>query len=150
VTEARALQDQLRHQASHDTLTGLANRALFGERLATAGAAGVLLIDLDDFKSINDTYGYHVGDAVLTSVARLLRTCVPDGGVPARLGGDEFAVLLPGMDEAAARLLVARFHALLDEPMLLEGAVAGGGSVGVVAGEPDDPQALLRRADAAM
>src|SRR5690606_23514020 len=94
VTEARLLQDQLRHQASHDALTGLPNRALFAERLAAAanGLAAILVIDLDDFKWINDTYGHHIGDKVLIGVADRLHSVMPENGTPARLGGDEFAV----------------------------------------------------------
>nr|BFE71650.1 hypothetical protein GCM10020092_049510 [Actinoplanes digitatis] len=98
VTESRELQDRLRHQATHDELTGLANRVLFGERLAETVGTGVALlhVDLDGFKPINDTYGHHAGDVVLTRVAERLRAVLPPDAMPARLGGDEFAVLLPG------------------------------------------------------
>jgi diguanylate cyclase (GGDEF)-like protein len=134
--EARGLQEQLRHQATHDALTGLANRALFDERLdAVTGPAAVLLVDLDGFKSINDTHGHHAGDVILTAVADRLRRCVPASATAARLGGDEFAVLLPGADEPTARLLVDRFTALLDEPVAVDGVVLRAeASIGVAAG----------------
>jgi diguanylate cyclase (GGDEF)-like protein len=154
VTEARMLQDQLRHQASHDSLTGLANRELFGDRLVAAtraGHAAVLLIDLDDFKWVNDTYGHHIGDEVLIGVADRLRACVPGDGTPARLGGDEFAVLLPGADEESAQRLATRFLTLLEQPMLVEGwQLQVRASVGLVAGDADEAEALLRQADTAM
>jgi diguanylate cyclase len=151
--EARGLQEELRHQATHDALTGLANRALFDERLdASTGAAAVLLVDLDDFKVINDTYGHHAGDAVLVAVADRLSRCVPASATAARLGGDEFAVLLPGADAAAARRLADRFTALLAEPVYVDGQpLRAGASVGVAARAGADPGVtLLRDADGAM
>ncbi|SDZ47253.1 PAS domain S-box-containing protein/diguanylate cyclase (GGDEF) domain-containing protein [Micromonospora pattaloongensis] len=154
VTEARMLQDQLRYQASHDSLTGLANRALFGERLSAAtraGRAAVLLIDLDDFKSVNDTYGHHVGDAVLIGVADRLRACVPDEGTAARLGGDEFAVVLPGADTPTGQALASRFLTLLAQPMTIEGSqLSVNASVGLVTGDATEADELLRLADATM
>ncbi|MET8153225.1 diguanylate cyclase domain-containing protein [Actinoplanes sp. NPDC049668] len=153
VTESRELQDRLRHQATHDELTGLANRALFGERLAAAVDDGVavLHVDLDGFKPINDTYGHHAGDAVLTWVADRLRAVVPADAMPARLGGDEFAVLLPGASRPAAELVAERFRAALAQPIEVDGhSLRVAASVGVVAGAGVDPNALLRQADAAM
>jgi diguanylate cyclase len=151
--EARGLHEQLRLQATHDALTGLANRALFDERLeASTGPAAVLLVDIDAFKAVNDTYGHHAGDAVLVAVADRLRRCVPPSATAARLGGDEFAVLLPGADAAAARLLADRFTAKLGEPVLVDGQpLRAGASVGVAAGTGSATGvALLREADAAM
>ena len=153
VTDARRLQDQLRHEATHDALTGLANRVLFGRRLAAevTGGAALLHIDLDGFKPINDTYGHHAGDVVLVRVAELLRAALPSGAVAARLGGDEFAVLLPGAGTAAADLVADRFLTALTEPFEVDGRrLTIGASVGVVAGAGVDPDALLRRADEAM
>jgi PAS domain S-box-containing protein len=99
ITEARVLHDKLRHQATHDALTGLANRALVEQRLrTTTGTVSVLLIDLDGFKPVNDRHGHHAGDRVLVEVARRLTGT----GLAARLGGDEFAILLPGMSHADA------------------------------------------------
>jgi diguanylate cyclase (GGDEF)-like protein/PAS domain S-box-containing protein len=154
VTEARHLEEQLRHRATHDVLTGLANRGLFDERLAEsvrAGTTAVLLIDLDDFKFINDTYGHHAGDTVLIGVADRLRRCLPPHGTAARIGGDEFAVLLPGMDDAGARRTASRFHTLLEQPMVVDGRpLRARASVGVVSADTNDAETLLRSADAAM
>jgi diguanylate cyclase (GGDEF)-like protein/PAS domain S-box-containing protein len=153
VTDARELQDRLRHEATHDALTGLANRVLFGRRLAAEVTTGValLLIDLDGFKPINDTYGHHAGDAVLVRVAERLRAALPSGAVAARLGGDEFAALLPEAGMATAELVVDRFRAALAEPIEVDGQrLTVSASIGVVAGAGVDPEALLRSADAAM
>jgi len=101
VSERRTLQHQLSHQAFHDALTDLPNRALFARRLqdslqATDRTTAVLLIDLDGFKSVNDTLGHGAGDELLQRVAGRLRECVRDGDTVARLGGDEFAIVMPG------------------------------------------------------
>jgi diguanylate cyclase (GGDEF)-like protein/PAS domain S-box-containing protein len=152
VTQARILQDRLRHQATHDDLTGLANRALLDTRLSeTAGTTSVLLVDLNDFKLVNDTHGHHVGDAVLVAVADRLRAVVPPGGTAARIGGDEFAVLLPDLDEATARQVGDRFLALLEEPVVVhQQRLRVRASVGIAEGSAADREALLRHADAAM
>jgi diguanylate cyclase (GGDEF)-like protein/PAS domain S-box-containing protein len=153
VTDARELQDRLRHEATHDALTGLANRVLFGRRLAAEVTGGVALlhIDLDGFKPINDTYGHHAGDAVLVRVAERLTAALPAGSVAARLGGDEFAALLPRAGRAAAEQAADRFRAALTEPIEVDGqGLTISASVGVVAGTGVDPEALLREADAAM
>jgi len=153
VTEARLLQDQLRHQASHDALTGLPNHALFAERLAAAanGLAAILVIDLDDFKWINDTYGHHIGDKVLIGVADRLHSVMPEHGTPARLGGDEFGVLLPGADAPRAGEFATRFLDVLNQPMEIEGRqLQVRASVGLVAGDTAEAEMLLRQADAAM
>jgi diguanylate cyclase (GGDEF)-like protein/PAS domain S-box-containing protein len=153
VTDARELQDRLRHEATHDALTGLANRVLFGRRLAAEITSGVALlhIDLDGFKPINDTYGHHAGDIVLVRVAERLRGALPETAVAARLGGDEFAVLLPGAGTATAGLAADRFRAALAEPIEVDGHLLTiGASIGVVAGTGVDPEALLRSADEAM
>src|SRR6201991_4615942 len=108
VNKLQSLQDQLHHQAYHDPLTDLPNRTLFMERvreeLADDGAAAVLFVDVDDFKTINDSLGHHIGDALLVSVAERMRGCVRPEDTIARLGGDEFAVMVPGV---AARLVDA-------------------------------------------
>ncbi|WP_432827508.1 diguanylate cyclase domain-containing protein [Dactylosporangium sp. CA-092794] len=151
-TQARLLQDELRHQATHDGLTGLANRALFDARLSALSVpAAVLLVDLNGFKAVNDTYGHHVGDAVLAGVADRLAAATTPGGTAARLGGDEFAVLLPGADAAAAAGVAERFLALLAAPMLVDGHhLPVRATVGIADGPPGDPDALLRRADTEM
>ena len=107
ITERQALEQELRHQAFHDALTGLANRALFEDRLAHALAGArrhgrpiaVLFLDLDDFKTINDSLGHAVGDELLRTAARRIAAEVRVTDTAARLGGDEFAVLLETMDE---------------------------------------------------
>ena len=150
-------QRRLRHQAYHDPLTGLANRALFRERLS--GALGtrpvaVLFADLDDFKLINDSFGHAIGDRLLRAIGERLLGCVPPDDLVARLGGDEFAVLL---DHRAgeAELIAHRMLATMREPFLIDGhTIAVGASIGMVLPEPADaplsPDILLRRADAAM
>jgi diguanylate cyclase (GGDEF)-like protein len=154
--EARELEERLRYQTQHDSLTALANRALFGERLAAAAPAGaaVLHIDLDGFKTINDTYGHHAGDAVLIEVAARLRASLPPGGLAARLGGDEFAALLPGAGpdvEALAQAVAERFQTVLRLPVTVDGRpLTIGASIGVAAGAGGDPEALLRLADEQM
>ena len=100
VRQLRELQEQLQHQAFHDSLTDLANRSLFINRvedaLAAAGArrVAVLFIDIDDFKTFNDSLGHAAGDELLLAVADRLRACLRPGDTVARLGGDEFALLL--------------------------------------------------------
>jgi diguanylate cyclase (GGDEF)-like protein/PAS domain S-box-containing protein len=151
-TEARALHDELQRQATHDALTGLANRVLLHRRLnATPGRVSMLLIDLDGFKEINDRHGHHTGDEVLKEVAQRLAGLLGAGELAVRLGGDEFAVLLPGTDVTAAGRLAERIAAVVAEPMPIgEALLSVGASVGVSAGEPGDGDDLLRKADAAM
>jgi diguanylate cyclase (GGDEF)-like protein len=155
-------QQRLHHQAYHDPLTGLANRALFRERLGRALDAhrrdgrpvALLFADLDDFKLINDSFGHAIGDRLLRAIAERLAVCVPADDLAARLGGDEFAVLL---DHRAgeAELIAHRMLAVLREPFLIDGhTIAVGASIGMVLPEPADADlsadTLLRRADAAM
>src|SRR4029079_15455156 len=120
VNELQSLQDQLHHQAYHDPLTDLPNRTLFMERvrkeLADDGSAAVLFVDVDDFKTINDSLGHHVGDALLVSVAERMRGGVRPEDTIARLGGDEFAVMIPGVGDplidgrAVARRILKAFE----------------------------------------
>ncbi|HUG85261.1 MAG TPA: diguanylate cyclase, partial [Euzebya sp.] len=157
ITEARMLENRLRHEASHDGLTGLANRALFDERLDDAMGppshdenVALLAIDLDDFKGVNDELGHPTGDALLVAVAERLRGCVRAGDTVARVGGDEFAVLLPGASATTADSIAQRIREELVEPVLCEGhTLRVGASVGVCTGA-GDAHALVREADAAM
>jgi diguanylate cyclase (GGDEF)-like protein len=155
-------QQRLHHQAFHDPLTGLANRALFRERLVAAldrhrtrdQPMALLFADLDDFKAINDSFGHAVGDRLLHAVGDRLDGCVRRDDVVARLGGDEFAVLIerqPGDAEPVGQ----RILSALREPFVVDGhTVTVSASVGLVVPDRADntltADGLLRRADAAM
>ncbi|GAB3855517.1 putative bifunctional diguanylate cyclase/phosphodiesterase [Dactylosporangium cerinum] len=145
-------QRLLREQATHDALTGLPNRALFNDTLDEAFHGAAILVDLDDFKTVNDTLGHHVGDGLLVEVGRRLRAAVRPGDLVARLGGDEFAVLLPGAGDHAAGEVAERILAELANPVTTHGHLLSvGASVGVAERlADDDPQSLLRHADIAM
>ncbi|MCZ2859066.1 sensor domain-containing diguanylate cyclase [Blastococcus sp. VKM Ac-2987] len=158
--KARLLQT-VRHQATHDALTGLPNRVLFLDRLTAAIAAAdgrshvaVLFCDLDRFKQVNDTLGHAAGDELLRQVSARLLAAVRPGDVVGRLSGDEFAVVLPGLAEPSdADGLAARIVDRFRDPFRLEGADARiGTSVGVAVHPRDGSTAeqLLRTADAAM
>jgi len=130
VSDRRQLEEQLRHQAFHDALTGLPNRALFMERVSQAQAASkltgatlaVIYIDLDNLKIVNDSAGHEAGDALLCAVAHRLQTSVRPGDVAARLGGDEFALLLIAPDTASHAPEVAdRLLCHLTQPVLIAG-----------------------------
>ena len=153
----------MHYQATHDTLTGLLNRWTFGQRLeqAIAEQAGaqsppfaLLLLDLDDFKAINDGYGHAAGDQVLQEVARRLRGALGTGDILARLGGDEFTVLLPGVACAAqAEGVAARLMQALCVPCRVQGFELNfGASMGIALCPQDagDAATLLRYADMAM
>jgi diguanylate cyclase (GGDEF)-like protein len=152
------LLSRLDHGATHDALTLLPNRVLFGERLSQAlSIAGdhpvsVALIDLDDFKEVNDTLGHEVGDLVLVAVAQRLAACVRQDDTVARLGGDEFVAILDGADPAAAELAVQRMINALQVPVIADGhELPVRASIGIAAGRPgDEPSDLLRRSDIAM
>ena len=166
VTLALELADlaaELARRASVDPLTGLANRAGFSRRLREAldglgdppgPAPALLLLDLDDFKTINDSLGHSSGDEVLRVVAERLRGCLQPADLAARLGGDEFAVLVPEVaDEAEAVALGERLAAILRTPVTVAGReVLARASVGVrlARGGDEDPERLLRDADMAM
>jgi diguanylate cyclase (GGDEF)-like protein len=155
------LLETVRHQATHDALTGLPNRVLFLDRLGSALAAtgpdqhvAVLFCDLDRFKAVNDSNGHAAGDELLRQVSARLRAAVRPGDTVGRLSGDEFAVILPGLTHPEdADRVVARVLGCFDETFRLDGAqVAVGTSVGVAvhSGEWGRADALLRAADAAM
>jgi len=158
VDQLREREDQLRHQASHDALTQLANRALFGERVDAALGAGpsdvlaVLLVDLDDFKTVNDTLGHDVGDALLAAVARRIQSCVRPDDTVSRLGGDEFAVLLQKPCPREVDSIAERILGSLTRPLLVDGCqLLVQASIGVAIARPgDDSGTLLRNADIAM
>ncbi len=156
VTEQRRAEQRVAHMALHDALTGLPNRVLFHRRLAEAMAAGtslgLLCLDLDHFKLVNDTLGHPAGDALLREVAERLRTCLDTSGLVARLGGDEFAILRPS-ERGTLLGLADRIIAALGRPFALEGQdVTIGVSIGIALAPEhgDDPDGLLRKADTAL
>ncbi len=154
--DVREAQLQLVHQASHDVLTDLANRRLFSERLSaaleTTEPAAVVLIDLDDFKGVNDKLGHHVGDHLLVTVGERLRAVVEAGDLVARLGGDEFALLLGPASAADPDGVLCRLAAAMTAPVVAGGyELPVGCSAGLATGWPGaDPSEVLRRADVAM
>ncbi len=161
VTARRAGEELLQHQALHDALTGLPNRALLNDRLAHALAVAareraslaLFLMDLDRFKEVNDTLGHDAGDDLLCEVGRRVQGALRASDTVARLGGDEFAMLLPGADAVSATEAARKLLSTLVEPVTLhEQVVIVGGSVGIAL-YPDHGEnaaALLRHADVAM
>ena len=150
-----------RHDARHDSLTGLANRVLFAERVEQlvqkprAGVVAVLFVDLDDFKLVNDSLGHQVGDELLIAVSERLRLCVRDVDVVARLSGDEFAILLESaVDRQDAIGVAERVQTLVGEPIEVGGReVMVTASVGICVerrSEVEHADVLLRAADVAM
>ena len=161
VTARRAVEAELAERATHDALTHLPNRYLVLDRLDQslaridrgAGGLAVFVIDLDDFKPVNDRYGHSTGDAVLVEVAQLLRALVRPGDTAARIGGDEFVLVCESMDEAAADSIVARVEAAFESPIIVDRqTIRVGASVGYAL--VDDPAVgrdeVLELADAAM
>jgi diguanylate cyclase (GGDEF)-like protein len=162
VTEIRALQAQLAEQATRDPLTGLANRRLLdellGRALRRADRSGTPLtlafLDLDNFKSVNDTYGHDAGDAVLRATAARLQTAVRDADVVARYGGDEFVVVYEGADDDSVHRLEQRIDDALSEPINIGGGVTVRCPVSVgiadTNGSRPNAAALISAADHAM
>ena len=162
ISAERAAEAKLHHMAHHDMLTGLSNRVSLKDRLEHALAlarressrVALLFIDLDRFKSINDTLGHHVGDELLIAVSQRLRQCVRESDLVARLGGDEFVVMLPGLDQSAAAASVAeKIVASIGEPYLIGAhTFYTTPSVGIAIYPEDgaDGESLMRNADAAM
>jgi diguanylate cyclase (GGDEF)-like protein/PAS domain S-box-containing protein len=161
VSERRRLEEQLTLQAYSDGLTGLANRSRFRARVETAlkvalarAEVGVLFLDLDGFKAVNDAQGHHVGDELLGIVAKRLTNSVRPGDLVARLGGDEFAILVTGPDaEEGAIWAAERVRRALAAPFVLDGReLALGASTGIAISDTGEETAdqLLRNADLAM
>jgi diguanylate cyclase (GGDEF)-like protein/PAS domain S-box-containing protein len=161
VTEQRQLEDELKHRAFHDALTGLPNRLLFQDRAAHGLAqarrdgttAGVLFVDLDDFKVVNDTMGHSVGDELLVAVGMRLSALVREADTAARLGGDEFALLIGhASDSAAVEAFAERVVQAFSEPFTLSsGSVITTVTVGVATTKDSvDVDELLRHADLAL
>jgi diguanylate cyclase (GGDEF)-like protein len=162
VTDRKLFEQQLEHQAFHDPLTGLANRALLTNRVEHALSRShrrptkpaIIYLDLDNFKRVNDSQGHDAGDQVLLEVARRLRLTLRDGDTAARLGGDEFAVLLEDTADVEEAGFIADYvRDELTRPISLEaGALSIGGSMGIVRADGHETGAieLLRNADIAM
>ncbi len=164
VTERMQQQHSLVHEAFHDKLTDLPNRAMFLEKLGRTmqqvkekpgGGYAVLFMDLDRFKTVNDTLGHEKGDQLLVAVARRLEGCLRAGDVVARLGGDEFTILLPNItDVAMAKMVSARILQSVAAPFELDGAtVRTTFSIGIAmcgARQYERPEDALRDADTAM
>jgi diguanylate cyclase (GGDEF)-like protein len=159
--QLEASRGRLEHDATHDALTGLGNRALYSERVREALSASattplraaVLCIDLDDFKTVNDSLGHAAGDRMLQEIGARLRSVVRRADSVARLGGDEFAVLVQGEPADAAIEIADRLLAELARPVVLGNGVSAhsSASIGIAFGEPDDSvESLLRDADIAM
>ncbi len=153
ITEQKALEARLDHDATHDPLTGLLNRAGIMRRLDTVGAdeqVGVMFLDLDKFKPINDTHGHEAGDEVLTEIGRRLAEAVRGEESIGRIGGDEFVVVMPGpwdLEQLASRLV----H-VVEQPIALDSGVivSVGTSIGLTSGWGGDSAELLRQADEAL
>jgi len=160
----RIADDALRHRVLHDTLTGLPNRVLFVDNLAealsrgadSAAPVGVLFLDLDHFKLINDSLGHHTGDELLRAVAPRLRSHLRPGDIVARFGGDEFGILIEHLtDEREAMAIADRVFSAFTRPFQLGGVEHFiTASIGIAVANPGlgevDPDSLIRDADAAM
>jgi diguanylate cyclase (GGDEF)-like protein/PAS domain S-box-containing protein len=164
ITARKAAEERLLHDAFHDPLTGLPNRALFMDRLGMAivhakrrlsYTFAVLFIDLDRFKNVNDSLGHSVGDELLIAVARRLESCLRPGDTVARLGGDEFTILLDEVTDAEHAVQVAqRMHREMARPFRVQGhevfvTLSLGITLGA-GGDYDRPEDVLRDADTAM
>jgi diguanylate cyclase (GGDEF)-like protein len=161
VAQRKALEEQLKHQASHDHLTGLHNQASFYEHLSRAlsrsrrqnSMISLLFVDLDDFKLINDYLGHQEGDRVLREVAERLKECLREEEMAARLGGDEFVVVLEDVADASAAVRVAeRFQEQLRAPSDVHDGyrLCASASLGIAVDAPERPQQLVHAADLAM
>ena len=161
ITEQKMLEEQLRRQAFHDELTGLPNRALFTDRLEHAitflgrntAPIAVLFVDLDDFKTVNDSLGHDAGDQLLVEAGRRIKKCIRSVDTVARLGGDEFAVLMEDVDPEAPAETASRILAVLREPVRLNRQLLTvTASIGIVTAHSPKQTGmeLLRNADLAM
>jgi diguanylate cyclase (GGDEF)-like protein/PAS domain S-box-containing protein len=161
VTERKALEEQLKHQAFHDSLTGLANRALFTDRVEHALARlgrgptslAVLFVDLDDFKTVNDSLGHAAGDELLVAVSRRLQAGLRPADTAARLGGDEFGVLLEDVELMTAKEIASRLLEGLRPPFRFRGedlSVQASIGIAIRQGRNQSGSELLRNADVAM
>src|SRR6202011_1334611 len=161
ISDRKLAQQALEHQALHDALTGLPNRVLARDRLDQAillarrqqTRVALLIIDLDHFKEVNDTFGHQAGDQLLRQVGERFKAELRETDTVARLGGDEFAIVLLAADDGGASLIAAKLLTALERPFIVEGqALDVGASIGIVV-YPDHAEtadSMLRRADIAM
>jgi diguanylate cyclase (GGDEF)-like protein/PAS domain S-box-containing protein len=161
ITQRREAEQHLEHRALHDALTELPNRTLLQERLQQALLAArrpntsvaLLLMDLDRFKEVNDTFGHHWGDLLLQVVGQRLHGALRAEDTVARLGGDEFAILLPNTDVHGATLVARKVLEVLGAPLVLDGLsldIQASVGIALYPAHGDDPATLLRHADVAM
>ncbi|MET1755477.1 EAL domain-containing protein [Novosphingobium sp. RD2P27] len=160
ITARRRIEQRMAHMAKHDELTGLANRAHCREHLRhlledanTGEAVTLALIDLDHFKAVNDTYGHHYGDALLTDAARRMQELLPANSLLCRIGGDEFALIFHKSSRTQAEIVSRSIISVLSQPFLVQGNVLHiGATVGLAFSSHDskDPETLLRYADLAL
>lgn len=162
ITQAKQLEQQMHHLAHYDTLTDLPNRALFSDRLRLSLAAArrgqthlaVMLIDLDQFKSINDTLGHDIGDLLLKEVAVRMQRCVRESDTISRMGGDEFIVLLPSIETEPDVMTVAeKILYVLNQPFELAGHeihISSSIGIAIYPEHGDEDKSLLKNADIAM
>ena len=162
ITRRKMAEQELAHEAAHDPLTGLANRGLFADRLTAAlngrrsqvtdTQVGLMYLDADGFKQINDTYGHEAGDEALLTIGHRLRSHVRPQDTVARLGGDEFAVTAPRISAAGLDGLSGRVRSALNQPHLIHGhLVSVPVSIGIHLATPgESADAALREADRAM
>ncbi|MEX2333080.1 MAG: EAL domain-containing protein, partial [Pseudohongiella sp.] len=163
ITEKKRAANHIEHLATHDTLTGLPNRVMFSELLRHAIRTAsrykdqrfaVMFIDLDRFKTVNDTYGHHTGDSLLTEVAQRLRKPLRDSDIVARLGGDEFVVLLHRVaDKQQAGQIAQNILTMFKQPIALdehEFVVSGSIGISLFGTDADDEESLMKHADTAM
>jgi len=160
--ELRESEERMRHMAQHDPLTHLPNRALFSDRLQAALArarrdstrAGLMFVDLDHFKPVNDAYGHAIGDQLLVAATKRMRDCLRESDTLARVGGDEFVVLLPHIDSHLdARLVAERIRATLACPFTIDGHVlriSASIGIGIFPEHGSDDVVLMKSADDAM
>ncbi|MGZ8475262.1 MAG: putative bifunctional diguanylate cyclase/phosphodiesterase, partial [Candidatus Limnocylindria bacterium] len=162
ITVRKELEEQLRHQALHDSLTGLANRALFSDRVQHAidrssqvaeSSLAVLFLDLDDFKTVNDSLGHSAGDELLVGVGRRLEENLRPGDTAARLGGDEFGILLEDVESVSPQAVATRLLEAFEPGFVVQGKhVQVHASIGIASdtAATTGPDELLRNADLAM
>ncbi len=162
ISAQKKLEDQLRYNAHHDMLTGLPNRSLLYDRLAQSLSRarrfsrqmGVLFVDIDGFKPVNDTLGHDAGDLLLQQIAGRLKDCVRESDTVARIGGDEFVLVVESAQQTADILAVAeKVILVLAKPFALaEEECVIGGSIGIsiFPDTSEDPEVLLKQADSAM